>query len=517
MSHPSTTQKTDLLEFGFWVMMAYALFTWFSIQINNSITADTLWLCDAAGRWLAGQRMSDAYYDTNPPLSVLLYVPPVLAVKTGLITLHHAVFGYILLILGISAAITYRFLKAVPDIDMPTALTATAALIISNTILITSSFTERDQIVGIVLIPFVLAQVAMTKKWPLPPVLKHVALFAGALLVLVKPHHGLLPTMILIHRAISEKRFTVWKDADFLYLAGAVLAYAAVLIFFFDDYLHIIMPDVAALYLNAVNAFALWRALFYATIFLAALLFAIIFGAKSWMGFFMIGAAFISLIPFIVQMRGYHYQLLPAQTFFCCGIAILAKDALQKYMTQHYAMIVTTLIMIVVSFGLTPARLTLPTHEQYKELPLAKFLESCESPCPVFVLNDHIEIIHQTALYSDKPWASRFPSFWFLPGIFDTDKTLPEEFIRYREKYGRMVAEDLAHYKPKLVLLGEFRVKEGEFFNFLDFFSAEEPFRKEWAHYKKKNDFIMDQSVYFKGTSLGKPNPMTYQVFERRE
>ena len=504
--------KIEIVTFLFWTTVAYALFSWFSIQIHTSITADTLWLCDAAGRLLSGQNMADAYYDPHPPLSVLLYVLPVLASMTGLIPVYHAVFGYVLLILAGSAWLTYRILKSVPGIDHTTVMTATVALVMANTILPSISFTERDQILGILLLPFVLAQIGITKKWPMPRLLKHIALCAGALIILVKPHHGLLPTLILLHRMIRQRRISVWKDADFLYLSGAVLTYTVILFIYFSDYLHIILPDVINLYIAAPSKFTIIRSVYYGMLCTAGLLLAIVLNNKSWISYFLFTAALVSLIPYIVQMRGYTYHLLPAVTFFWCGVAVLSKETLQKFMAPHLSMVLVTFVMTAVAFSASTVRVYFPTHEKYQELPLAKFLESCEAPCPVFVLNDHIEITHQTALYSHKPWASRFPSFWFMPGIMSSS---PDDVEKYREKYGQMIAEDLARYQPKILLIGGFKVTNGDTFDFFDFFGNIDAVKQELAHYRKKDDFTMDQRVYFTGTNLDKPRPMTYKFYER--
>ena len=43
-----------------------------------SFNLDTLWLCEGMVRLLHGQKMSDVAYDTNPPLSFLLYMGPAL-------------------------------------------------------------------------------------------------------------------------------------------------------------------------------------------------------------------------------------------------------------------------------------------------------------------------------------------------------------------------------------------------------------------------------------------------------
>lgn len=506
--------KTGMVEFLFWTIIAYALFTWFSLQIHTVITADTIWLCEAAERFLSGEKMSLSYYDPNPPLSVLLYIPPVLAAMTGMISIYHAVFGYTLIIALGCASFTYHLLKSMPGVEATTALTVTAAFIMTSTILASLGFTERDHILGMALVPFVLTQVAITKKWTLSPALKHITLILGSVLILVKPHHGLLPTLILIHRAVTQKRLNVWQDPDFLYLAGAVLTYGALLFFVFSDYLHIVFPDVLSLYTGESRKHVLMSGLFYGMIYIIGMLISVIVGDKSWLSRFFLIAALVSLIPYIVQMRGYQYQLLPAAIFFWCSMSVLGKETLQKFMAPHLSMILITLIVAITAFFLTPARVYFPRHEQYNELPMAKFLESCEFPCPFLVINNHIEITHQTALYMKREWASRFPSFWFMSGIL-SDNTTASELERYRQKYGDMVAEDLARYKPEVILITEYEAFPDKIFRFVEFFMPVESFREEWVRYERTDDFVMDQGVYFTGTRLGKQQPRTYQVYRR--
>lgn len=510
--------RRDIVEFLFWVVVAYGLFTWLSVHSQTAITADTLWLCDAAGRLLSGHKMSESFYDPNPPLSVILYLPPALIAKLGWMTTYSAAFYYTLLLVLIFTFLTFRLLKAAPDIDATANMTITGALLISATVLSSLSFTERDQILGAALVPFVLAQIAVTRKWPVSRMVLHLALLLGAILILLKPHHGLIPTLILLHRLVTQKRLDVCKDPDFLYLAGAVIAYISVLFLFFHDYLSVIFPDVLSLYLREPSSRVLIKAGAYGMIGIAAILIAIVFNNKNKLVMFLLLSSLISMIPFIVQMRGYHYHLMPAAIFFWCGSALLTKETLEKFMAPHYALLLTTAFMTVFSFMLTPTRVYFPTHQSYDTMPMTELLkEKCPKPCSFFVLNDHIEITHQTALYGGYSWASRFPSFWFLTGLHNNPTLSPEIFAEKQQKYAALVTEDLAKYQPQIILLGEFKLAEEKFFDFVSFFSVSDSFRKEWSRYKRQDDFTMDQRVYFTGTNLAKPRPMTYQVYIRRE
>lgn len=507
--------KIQLAEFAFWLLTAYALYTWLSLQHQASITADTLWLCEAANRMLSGEKMAQSYYDPNPPLSVILYIPPVLLAKTGLLSLQHAIIAYVVALLAGASFITYKFLRTAPGIEATTAMTATVALAIANTVMTSMSFTERDQIIGIWLVPFVLAQIAITKNWPVSRPLKHVALLIGAVLILVKPHHGLLPTLILLHRACAQKRISLWKDTDFIYLSCAVLLYVAGIALFFQDYTSTILPDVINLYLSSNVRFVIFKSLYYAMLCISVLLIGLIAGKPSWLSQFFLVAALVSIIPFTVQMRGYHYHILPAVCFFWCGTSVWGKEFFQRYMSPHLAMIFVTAFMTIYAFSLTPARIYAPTPKQYAEMPLAKILADCADPCPVFILNDHIEITHQNATYTGKPWASRFPSFWFIPGIYRLEESDPEQFEAYRQKYALMMAEDLNRYKPARVLLGEFPLEDEPFFDFVGFFSTNASFNAAWKHYRHTGAFTLNQNLYFPKSSFFKNRKVTYQIYER--
>lgn len=507
--------KVDITLFSFCALMVYALYTWYTLQVQVSITADTLWLADAAGRLLRGEAMSLSFYDPNPPLSMILYIPAVWVAGTGLINLHSALFLYVLLLVGVSAAATFKLLRAIPGTDITLAMAGTAALIIASTVMASGSYTERDQIIGVWLVPFVLAQLALTKGWPCPAPLRHALFLIGAILILVKPHYGLLPTLMIIHRALSQKRIFVCKDTDFIYLAAGVIGYAALLFFYFPDFLHVMLPDILRLYSANFSVGVMYRALYYALLCSTVALFAIMVGRTSWLPYFLLGCALICLIPFIVQMRGYHYHLMPAITFFWCGTAVFGKDFFQRYMSPPLALLLVTGVMTIFAFFITQSRLVLPTTAQYQNLPMAHAIADCPAPCPFFVINDHIEITHQTALYTGKEWASRFPSLWFLPGIYALEEKDPVSFKRLKDKYATMLAEDIERYKPHYVLAGSFDIGGGITFDLLKFTAGNTLFRTVWASYNPKGEVTINQRVYFPHNKTFRDHKIIYKVFER--
>ncbi len=517
MNQPASAPSGNgTIIFYICALMAGALYAWFKVHYNAVITADSLWLTEAATRFLHGEKMSESYYDANPPLSVLLYIPPALMAASGLVAVYHAIFFYTLALLAFFSFLTYKLIRHIPGSDAVTALIVASGLVIANTIQTSVSFSERDQILGMALVPFVLTQLFMTCQWPMPRWLKHTTLVFGAVLILIKPHHGLLPTLILLHRAWTQKRITLWKDADFLYLAGAVIAYLVICLTLFNDYVSTILVDAPDLYIQPFKPQVLARGGYYALIIMIAMFSGMLLKRSSWIATFFFLCAIASLVPFVVQMWGFHYHLLPTTSFFACGLALLFRDSLLKIMNIRSAAFAGVLGLLVFSFVTRPLLSQFPTHESYLAMPLTKVISECEKPCPFFILNDSIEITHQTSVYTGQPWASRFPALWFLLALNREDSALTDEQkLVYQKKYAHLVIEDLARYKPKLVLLGELKFMPEKEFKWNDFLSVDDQFKSEWSHYTRTGQIELDQRIYFKGTKMDKPLPQTYQIYKR--
>ncbi|MBI4030398.1 MAG: hypothetical protein HY370_01870, partial [Proteobacteria bacterium] len=107
--------------------------------------------------------------------------------------------------------------------------------------------------------------------------------------------------------------------------------------------------------------------------------------------------------------------------------------------------------------------------------------------------------------------ASRFPSFWFLPGILNGKDSL-------KEKYAQMVAEDFERYRPGIVLVGKFTVRNGgpKDFNFVSFFSRNAAFASMWKKYEFEKTITINRRDYYRGTALDYDDMLTFDVYRRK-
>ena len=79
-----------------------------------------------------------------------------------------------------------------------------------------------------------------------------------------------------------------------------------------------------------------------------------------------------------------------------------------------------------------------------------------------------------------------------------------------------MTAEDLEHYKPKMLLLQQYRLTEDpQDFDFPGFFSVSPAFVTQWAKYHKDRTITINRRPYFAGTAQDKDMPLSYDIYLR--
>jgi hypothetical protein len=506
-----------------------ALAPWLAVRVQQAANSDILWLCEALHRYLGGLRLSEAAYETNPPLSLLVYILPVLGRDALHLPLHYTVFAQSLLLALLAAGASLRILKARGAPGAGTIYLAAFCFLLANTVGASLYFGERDHLIGIALMPFFLMQLGLTYGWPQPRRLKWPVFLAGSLFILLKPHHGLLPACLLAHRIWRRRDLSAVKDADFISLAAATLAYGAGVFLFFPDYVATILPDALRLYVAGGSwrnvAFPLAAAAGGGAV-LAAAAAALPKGEIRWLACRLLAAGMLSLIPYAAQGMGFYYQILPALSFLFTAAGLILCGWLEKEGVKHAAFS-AGLFMTALAYLFAPLNIHYARHKDYANLPLTRLLEAecpARGQCRFFMFNRDMGIVQETAYYTGIPHISRFPSLWFLPEILKA-RAAParggkapfgkEEADAYAKKYAAMMAEDFRRGKPDVVILwrpGPLLMN----FDFVRFFSADPAFAREWRHYRREKTISISYGQYFKGT---KPEtaPMEYDVYKRVE
>lgn len=517
-----TAAKSLLSAFSWAIALAILAFGLY-FQFQYSINADNAALLEFARRLLAGGISGVDFYDPNPPLSILTYVPAVLLAEIYGLPLWHSLTLYGLALIVISALLSCLILRRFTFLEKEEASLITAMFLIGAVFIGNIFFAERDHLIAIGLLPLLLAQFAINKKYAIPAAVLYPALVLGAVAVLIKPHFGLMPVLMIAHRALQERKLKSIFKIDFIILAIATLAYGAICFIFFRDYIFSQLPDAMNFYVQLTSPESLKTLLIpaasAATLLMVATLIFCSPGPKRDLVLTLNIAAFCFIIAFAAQLKGFYYHLIPAILFLFVAVTALLAKILKNYRPLLLVWLPLALLIF------TPVRPAFPTHEEYKSLPLSQILSGCVQPCSFLVVNDHAFMAYETALYSNSFHASRFISLWFEPmlacGYAGHNPALTgSELDRLYTKYARMVTEDIERYNPSVLILTktpDICPDDHELpFDFGEFFGNYEPFANEWRNYRFDQEIQFDRTLYFAGTSADKPHMMNFDVYRRR-
>ena len=169
------------------------LIPWFVVEQKKAINWDIEWMTTCAGRLLHGLTMTQGSYHAELPLAAIVYIPVYLLSEYAGIPFAAGGFLTTSIYVFLSCATIFFLASRLLERDEAFLLSALAA--VAATAAFLADFGQRDQLVALSMLPFVLGQIILTRRIDCPRALLAVVFAVGAVLVLLKPHHGLLPVV----------------------------------------------------------------------------------------------------------------------------------------------------------------------------------------------------------------------------------------------------------------------------------------------------------------------------------
>lgn len=518
-----------LQHFGWFAALAAGLLPFLYVQAHIALNTNHAWLLDAARRLLDGGKNVVDVYETNPPLSVVMYMPHVLLHRITGVEIYYTPFAIGLFCLALSCLAVSRILQGWPGVDADTRRLTISLYVLANLFMAGNiHFAERDQIAFLALFPVFLWQVAWTRGFARANGLTYFFLFAGFFLVLVKPHYMIFPAFAFLHRLIVKKSLRpVFADPDFAAFAASAFFYAMIILIFFFDYLTTILRDLLFIYIQGRSAQVVavpWL------VFNAALVpgvsIALVAGIDARLkkaSLILFGGAFLGFLLYLIQMKGFYYHAFVGRSFLLMGYGFVLYGLADRYAVKckNNAGFVTIFLVLVFCYARVPPQWHFPTHEDYKNLKLVQMLKDCEpkTDCRFFVFYENMEMIHQAALYGKATHASRFAGLWWLPVVLAYDQygTGNDAASSYKNKFMRFVADDLNHWQPDMLAIAtNLKILGDENFDFVTYFSQNEAFREAMTHYKKTGVLHDNRGDYFRGTVLlSHDSAIEYDIYHR--
>ncbi|MCL4677528.1 MAG: hypothetical protein KJ017_02930 [Alphaproteobacteria bacterium] len=534
------TRRFDLklTDWAFFALIFAALLPWIAVQWNRSVNGNVAWLTICAQRWLSGTPLSEGCYDTNPPFSILLYTPPVLLNRLTGLELYYSIYLIALVLIVVCACAIRSALKHDPALNASEKKLVLLSYLLSTSVLSSISFADKDHIIAIILPALVLLQRAMTHKADVAKIMKYAVLALGGIAILIKPPFAIIPALMILHRVILQKRPAALYDPDALVLTAFVCGYALMLFALFQDFLTIILPDILRYYLPYNNPAQTWAEA--KPLALAILLSAGIGLATSLktpekgpIVLLFNLCAFLCLLVYMLQMKGLNYQLLPAYAFLvpaiALGLSVLTNKDLKQEKQRALAGIALSVACIAAVYVRAPLRPNYPTHEDYKNAELTLYIrDHCGNPCSYLVTHENMEIISQTAFYLGETYATRFIGFWYIallegnafpePAAKRSSEEPPER-TETRNRFASYAAQDLARFKPEIILIltTTSQGSDRSAFDYFDYFSQNTAFSEQALNYEKAEAFKTDRAYYFRDTRHDYEHILTWDVFKRKD
>lgn len=488
---------------------------WLAFQFDTALNADHAWLMEAANRLLSGNWMSDAYFDPNPPLSILLYVPSALIEKTGFIRAEYVHYTFTLICFGACIPILNMLLKCFDKIDSQARLILLFCFVCANTVLTSSGelyFGERDHFIFMGLCVFGLYQLLITYKNIYR--FEYIFMAVAVLFILLKPHFLIIPALFLVHRMIQTKNIKEsLYQPDVFTLIGVSGVYLLITLIFFWDYVFEIFPTFRAVYLTTQNQMTMQIGLMFSSIIVASFILSIMTGLKMDKlknPLILFSLSLLCCALFWVQMKGIYYQLIPAVGFWVCGFGLLLYNFSKHYLKDKpFITPAIMMIVLVASFIFIPPKTAL-SHAEYKQTPLYSVLDKCDGDCSFYMFTDSMDVIHQLAFYSGTEHASRFPVLWWLPSA------LEDRHGAFSKKFRSYVIEDLKKYEPDYLIIAQNVGIEGQEFSLTDYLSDHVEFNIIIRNYGLKNEMLDNRSKYFRPNAKNQDLPLTLEVYKRQ-
>ena len=459
----------------FWAVAVAAVFLMAAAAVfTRSLNHDVAWYLYMADAMRGGAELYRDIADTNPPLIVFLSVPPI-----WLATLFHlsqkvAFNAYVFMAAGACLVVCSRLIpKAWPD-----ASTETRGLLIVTTAFgllpfVRLDFGQREHLAVILLLPYVwlAATPGARAAGPVASVLIGAAAGLG---FAVKPHF-MLPWALLEILVLVRERFAARAALRPAFVAAmvTVAAYVGFVLVFVPQYVEV-FNDVRQFYggldsplstLVGLPDIAAWIA---AVVLLAAFKLSVD-TERPVLVLFTAATGFIA--AGLLQFKGWSYHMYPGRAFLVIYFIAFALALLQSAPALSAILrggVRSICLVIVIGLVATSGRYLAESRNRPPGLdivaPLVEIINKQQPHGPI------AQISMRTQMYPGFPaaneagvkWSLRFPTLFYLPGLYENELSLPDSELSFREpgamsamerRYFTEVVDNLCAAPPSVLII----------------------------------------------------------------
>ncbi len=477
------------------------------------LDVDVAWLLQCLERFLSGGTYTDDFYETNPPLSFLIYLPAYPFFATIGLSAKLSILILFLIYVLFSNAVLFKLLQKI-EISASTAIVVCCATLTAQTWGTGMYFGLKDHLILSFLTPFILLQYLIsTSKEKISRVLSVNATLMGGIALCLKPHYAIIPATLYIHRLItakSLKKCIISIDTIGLTLCGT--AYISFIYIFTPEFISVILPETSTLYsVETPFPIGIYLKVFVVTVIAALIGFALVIGARNdeqleikkvIMAFSTLSA--LCLLPYIIQNKGFLYHTVPFFGFGVAALTMAAYGTCRLITKKKTPALLIALILIGVLTHVNTRSYTsaIMNNKQFKAQPIAEFIEE-NAWNKVYITYDMKSMLAPLPYLLDVKSGSRFGQIWNLNALSiissrtqneEKGRKIKEEMMHIID----MMAEDINKNKPSVIAIPLYPTntetnEPAEMY--YEFLMANDNFAKAMKNYTKEERIPFNKSL----------------------
>lgn len=439
---------------------------WSTLYLNVHLDVDTSWLLQCLNRFLAGGSYTKDFYETNPPLSFLIYLPAYPLYTYLGVGAKLSVFLTLLTYISFANVLTVILLRkfAFKTMDVIVIMTG---FIMAQSWASGVSFGSKDHLIMIFMVPSCLYQYRLTQGHRSGWVISAASIFMGGIAICLKPYYSIIPFIFFAHRLYTTRSVSRCIFApDFLGMLAIGASYLAFTWFITPEFFTLI-PEISSLY-SVERPFPLYFRYYY-------LVYAAVAAASARFVFtdpdeqnlkkaiYAFSAlSFICLIPYLLQDKGFHYHALPLLGFGAAAIFItifsIAKEISKK---QDIALWIGCIAMFGLFGGYTTGnKFPKLTKNQFLAMPLVDTIDDLAWN-RVYATYDFKNLLTPLPIISPLESGSRFGQLWPMNALTEqvgltNDKEKRKEIKKRMFGYVDIIVEDIKRFKPSVVTVPQY-------------------------------------------------------------
>jgi hypothetical protein len=464
--------------------------TGLALELSRRLNHDLGWLLVAANHLVDGASIfRDEVVEVNPPLILGLLAPAVglarLLGSAGILTVGSGEILTARLWIGLLALASLlgcgRLLGRIFDArDRQLAHVLVAALALVFFVLVGDHFGQREHLMTILLLPYLISLAARGVGIESPRIEALCVGVCAGLGFALKPHYLLVLVVLELALALRRRAPSSLLRPELIALSVTGLVYLASVVVLTPSYFSVVLPlarDSYWAYQRPLLSLLETREFWVLGAALGSLLVARPAPRLRGLAWVLFGACAGCFAAYLIQGTGYRYQRYPMNSMAVLLVALAATSLVRNALREPAAagrgvrmagalftgLVVLALLLLPTSSrqDLRGPKVWLAGGTAGHSAPLVRVIDARAPGGSVYLLSIRLRAAFPTINYSGARWASRFSHPWLLPAVIGAQRGHPlvpdrltpsriEELERYQVE---AIVEDLERHSPELIIV----------------------------------------------------------------